>query len=197
MFQCPAPPPTLTMFLLLLIACFLAPSDAETCSNKEIEDKLIELDARFNKFEKDCATKSELQDLKAILGGLRDLPYLTMCAYKVTWTTASATITYDKIVADFNNSDRPNGGDGILDIATGEFTSLTAGHYTVTYSGVAAMHPGNVIRVYIHLNGNNLGQQAIWASRASTAASSELIYDQGSRTMVRNVGSSMFTTFFR
>jgi hypothetical protein len=53
--------------------------------------------------------KSELEEI-----GPRDLPTVIICAYKNVWkTTNGATLPYDRFITNFNNADRPNGGDGV------------------------------------------------------------------------------------
>ena len=86
----------------------------------------------------------------------KDIPYMLVCAHQEHWTTLGATISYDRLTADYNNADRPGegdgrmdvtnvtlagGGDGSMDINTGIFTAVTAGFYTVTYSGIARLDP--------------------------------------------------------
>ena len=114
----------------------------------------------------------------------RDVPYVLTCAFVDTWTTPGATITYDYLTADFNNSDKPGGGDGELDITTGKFTALSPGYYTVTYSGGAIVDPGQ--RVYFRLVGAGLvgeGNEGEWRSYSDSAIGGT-ITDQGSRTVV-------------
>merc|ERR1719334_1246380 len=79
----------------------------------------------------------------------RGLPYVMTCAYKYGWSTSSARITYDFLVSDYKNSDDVNGGDGIMDISSGVYTVIKpAGHYTITFSGWAAMMPGREVQLY-------------------------------------------------
>ena len=114
---------------------------------------------------------------------LRDLPYVMSCAYRRSWTTPSATITYERRSADYNNSDRPGGGDGDMDISTGKFTALTAGHYTVTYSGHVYMHPGEDVQFQLMHNDQSSGDEGRWHSYSSSSNGGNSD-DQGSRTVV-------------
>ena len=115
---------------------------------------------------------------------LRDLPYMLACAYRDKWTTPSATITYDRLSADYNNSDRPGGGDGEMDISTGKFTALTAGHYTITFSGWASVDPGEEVVVQLMHNDQSLPGSEGWWLSYSKSTNSGVIDDQGSRTVV-------------
>ena len=98
--------------------------------DKEMKEVKKQLDTLESK-NVELTTKLKEVDQKS----LRDLPFILTCAFQDHWTTPSATITYDRLTVDYNNSDRPGGGDGEMDINTGKLTALTAGHYTITYSG--------------------------------------------------------------
>ena len=104
--------------------------------------------------EKEVSLRSELQEsVRQVHAGLstavRDLPYILVCAFKQQWSAAGSVITYDRFISDFNNANRPGGGDGVLDLEAGTFTCLRAGHYTVSYSGNARMQPGGEVTVII------------------------------------------------
>merc|ERR1712226_348017 len=102
--------------------------------------------------------------------------------HKFQWTTPDATITYDSCLSDYNNSDRPGGGDGSLDLSTGTFTCMTPGYYSLTYSGDSVLHPGEVNYIYLHLNG-----AVVAGSRYYESASSHLggyIHTQGSKSLI-------------
>ena len=111
------------------------------------------------------------------------MPYIITCAYQNQWTNHSATITYDRLTADYNNSDRPGGGDGRLDISTGVYTALTAGHYTVTYSGMARVNPGEYVVFQLLKNNKSAVNEGRWHSY-SRGNNGDYIDDQGSRTVV-------------
>ena len=146
--------------------------------NNEMKDVKKQLD-RLESRNVELTTKLKEVDQKS----LRDLPYVLTCAYQDGWYTPGATIIYSRLIADSNNSDKPGGGDGRLDISTGKFTALTAGHYTVTYSGLAEVDPGE--RVYFQLmkNDQNMGNEGYWQS-FSSGSNGGSTYDQGSRTVV-------------
>merc|ERR1712080_416688 len=90
---------------------------AEAAKKTEIEHEVYELK---NKIEKQESTmKQELtsieKSLTTAVSQVKDLPYVMSCAYQDKWTTASSTITYDSLLSDYNNADKPNGGDGRMD----------------------------------------------------------------------------------
>ena len=133
-----------------------------------------------------AATKTSLVTLETGLPGIisqavRDIPFLSVCAFQDVWDTAATTITYDRIVNDYNNADSPGGGDGVLDVTTGVFTCLTAGHYTVAYSGVAVLQSGQDVDVRMYKNNADIGDEGRFDAFYS---GSGLAYDQGSRTLV-------------
>merc|ERR1711978_399956 len=96
-----------------------------------------------------------------IRAALAEVPYLAVCAYKQVWEPEilETTITFDKFLANFNNADQPGGGDGQLDLNTGVFTCLTAGHYTISYTASAGNWGDGLVRVhqiYLYLNGQQV-----------------------------------------
>jgi len=58
----------------------------------------------------------------AVEQGLRNLPFEMVCAYRELWET-KGVVNYDNITVEFNNSDRPGGADGTMNIETGVFTT--------------------------------------------------------------------------
>ena len=156
---------------------------------EEMREKDREMDEKDNKVKKqldvlearntELTTKLREVDQKSP----RDLPVVLLtCAYKEFWTTPSAIITYDRLSVDYNNSGRPGGGDGDMDISTGKYTALTPGHYTVTYSGYARVDPGEYVYFQLMKNGVGVGSEGEWQSHSSDNGGS--IQDQGSRTVV-------------
>ena len=49
-----------------------------------------------------------------------------MCSYRLSWTD-TGTISYSKILTQFDNCDQPGGGCSSMDISTGVFTAITPG----------------------------------------------------------------------
>ena len=157
----------------------------------QIEAHTEKIETRVEKIEEQlmCEMTEKLEEQETQLAAVqtrllnvRDLPYLMICAYRYHWTEAGATVTYDSLTADYNNSDKPNGGDGKLDIETGTFTAITPGHYTVTYSGHAVVWQGQSFALLLWKNGKKV-MESQWLSsfRSSSDGYTE---DQGSRTVV-------------
>ena len=142
---------------------------------KEVKKQLDMLESR----NVELTTQLKEVDQKS----LRDLPYVLTCAYQHDWTTPDATITYNSLGADFNNSDKPGGGDGDMNISTGKFTALTAGHYTVTYSGLAGFYPHEQVLFKLYHNGQSAGDEGQWVTHSSGTGGG-LAVDQGARTLV-------------
>ena len=161
---------------------------------KEIEEKM---EVRYEKIEEKtkaqfeklmCEMTEKLEEQETQLAAVqtrlptvRDLPYLMVCAYRYYCDRASTTITYDSILSDYNNSDKPNGGDGVMDIETGTYTAITPGHYTVTFSGVAVVDPGEIVEFFLRRNGERVEESQWWSQEFSGGVR---MYDQGSRTVV-------------
>ena len=145
---------------------------------KEMEAKLEEKEAVLRK---ELASKEEMG--RALTKGLRDLPYLTFCAYQDSWTSDDSTITYDSFLTNFNNGDRPGGADGQLDLGTGVFTCLSAGIYSITFSGFAALDPAEAVRVFIYLNGVHV-LESYWVAYTTYDTIGNRLSVPGSRSLV-------------
>merc|ERR1712233_158063 len=108
----------------------------------EIKSKMEDLMLKIQKNQEIDNLKSEIRaevkkDLvTAVEKGLRDLPYEMVCAYRERWTRSNSVVSYDRITMEFNNSDRPGGGDGTMNIETGVFAAVSSGHYIITTSGI-------------------------------------------------------------
>merc|ERR1711942_539938 len=109
------------------------------------------------KIEKREGDFASLETSVAEVRKTRGLPYVMTCAYKTSWSTPSATITYDSIFSDYKNSDDVNGGDGVMDIKTGVYTVIKpAGYYTITFSGRAVLQQGEYLYMYLYHNGTKV-----------------------------------------
>merc|ERR1711953_526301 len=85
---------------------------------------------------------------------LRDLPIILISASRGSVLTSPQTVTFDSFLANYNNGDRPGGGDGKLDLDSGVFTCLTPGYYTVSYSAIGWVGPNNdYINMFLYKNG--------------------------------------------
>ena len=99
--------------------------------------------------------KKELDKIlpTAVEQGLRDLPFEMVCAYKhEQGPPANSVVSYDRITVEFNNSDRPGGGDGSMNIKTGVFTTVTSGYYIITFSGYVEVLPGDYTQMWLYHN---------------------------------------------
>ena len=100
--------------------------------NKEMETRLEELEDRLTE-EKDVSEK-KMGDLEATVRmevkeiasnfsnsnpSLRDLPIVIISAFKTGPIHSLQTVTFDSFLANYNNADRPGGGDGVLDLDSG------------------------------------------------------------------------------
>ena len=166
---------------LLLAACAL-PALADSCEDLEARLELLEsrevevlkvlesMEIREVEMARELGKlRSELEGevRSALPGALRALPYLTTCAAATNWGL-TGTIVYDRLITDFNNGDQPEGGRGEMDITTGTFTAGTAGHYTVTFSGVAEQdHENSYMTLWLFKNGFVV-QDGFWFSRSGT-----------------------------
>ena len=120
----------------------------------------------------------------AVEQGLRDLPYEMVCAYKYKWDTLGA-VSYDNITLEFNNSNRPGGADGTMNIETGVFTSVTSGYYIITYSATVNVRPGEYTQISLYHNGVQLEEGRFNTDmHVGDSGNYNYIFDQGSRTVV-------------
>jgi len=149
----------------------------------EIQTKLDKKDAEIEIMKAEMEQKVESAALPgAVAEAVRDLPQLLVSVYQSSWSTADATITFDSYISDYNTG----GGDGTLDLATGVFTCLTPGQYTITYSGQSVLNPGERNIIYLYVNGAQ-----IWESRYIDYTDSGLggwITTQGSRSLILHLG---------
>lgn len=64
--------------------------------------------------------EKDLNDIKSEknvkLAGLRDLPYLMVCAFQNDWRSAESVVPYDRITTEYNNANQPGGKDKMMDI---------------------------------------------------------------------------------
>jgi len=119
----------------------------------------------------------------AVEQGLRDLPFEMVCAYRGTWTAANSIVNYDRITVEFNNSNRPGGGDGTMNIETGVFTTVTSGYYIVTFSAHVYVHPGEYTTMWLYHNGVQL-EESLFETAMHVGSGDDYIRDQGSRTVI-------------
>merc|ERR1712130_223934 len=114
--------------------------------------------------------------------GLRDLPYLMVCAFQNDLRSPNSVVPYDRITTEYNNANQPGGGDGSMDIKTGVFTVLTSGYYTITFSASVRVRAGESAEMYINRNGE-LIEESRWLTMMASDGTASYIDDQGSRTV--------------
>ena len=103
---------------------------AELWENRRREEEVreVEVAARLEVLEARLDREGERRAaLEAQVGAREEVPSVLMCAYQDIWNDEMSTVTYDSFLSNFNNADKPGGGDGQLDLATGVFTCLTTG----------------------------------------------------------------------
>ena len=64
-----------------------------------------------------------------------------VCVYQYDWFNETV-ISYDRITMEFDNSDRPGGADGSMNVETGVFTTVTSGFYIVSFSATIRVLAG-------------------------------------------------------
>ena len=94
-------------------------------------------------------------------------------------------MTFDRFLANFNNADRPGGGDGVLDLDSGIFTCFTPGYYTVSFSAYGNVGASGYYsqKLYLYKNGIEL-PESFWDLYAKDGALNSNIGVTGSRVVV-------------
>jgi len=113
----------------------------------ELEDKLVEEQDELGKRESGLEAsifkpKKEVDSEVALTKPvLRDLPIIIISAWQSNILRSRQTVTFKSFLANYNNGDRPGGGDGVLDLDSGVFTCFTPGFYTVSFSAYGIVGP--------------------------------------------------------
>ena len=146
--------------------------------NAEMQTKLDKKDAEMQMMQARVLVlekKVNSGDLPgAVAEAVWDLPIELVSVFKSNWATPDATITYERYL--------PGGGDGALDLATGVFTCLIPGFYTVTFSGYSWLDPGKENMIYVHVRGVLIAESRYRDSSSNGVG--DTIQTQGSKTMV-------------
>ena len=150
---------------------------------RDVESKLEEISSL--KSDMRAEVKKEVDNVlpEAVEQGLRDLPFEMVCALKIVEEDTGVVVGYNRITEEFNNSERPGGADGTMNIETGVFTTITSGHYIITFSGFVDVHPGQVTEMWLHHNGVKV-EESEFQTSMHVGASGDYIWNQGSRTVV-------------
>merc|ERR1712192_1515 len=114
----------------------------------------------------------------------RDLPIVFICAWQSGAIISPKTVTFESFLANYNNGDRPGGGDGVLDLNSGVFTCITPGYYTVSYSLYGAVGASNGgISLYLYKNGLKL-PESHWSFFLDSGALNDDVGSVGSRIVI-------------
>ena len=131
--------------------------EKHTKEKKELEAKNEEMERRLEELE-DKMRKEEISSKPS----LRDLPIVFISAWQHSILTSPQTVTFESFLANFNNADRPGGGDGVLDLDSGVFTCFTPGYYTVSFSAYGGVGPSRTDpHLYLYKNGSEL-PESLW-----------------------------------
>ena len=119
---------------------------------------------------------------------LRDLPIVLISAWQPNWLTSPQTVTFESFLANFNNANRPRGGDGLLDLESGIFTCNTPGYYTVSFSAYGNVGASGYYsqKLYLYKNGIEL-PESFWDLYADPDALNAFIGVTGSRIVVSDL----------
>ena len=137
---------------------------------------------------KSAEIQAKAEEIQAVTGqAMAPQAEMMVCAYRLSWTD-TGTITYSKILTQFDNCDQAGGGCGAMDISTGIFTAITPGKpltiflslelsscklsyfstgiYSVTFSGRSVLYEGARDKITLHLHHNGR-QVSLFASHFS------------------------------
>merc|ERR1712037_145840 len=113
---------------------------------KELEDKMKEVKSELEASTSKLRTDEEESSRKEVATNItltnpspRDLPIVLISARRHDPVTSPQTVTFESFLSNFNNANRPGGGDGVLDLDSGIFTCFTTGYYTVSFSAYASV----------------------------------------------------------
>ena len=104
-----------------------------------MQSKLDKMAASIEKLEAEAAQarvksaemQTEAEEIQAateklVRGQALAQAEVMVCSYRLSWTD-TGTISYSKILTQFDNCDQPGGGCSSMDISTGVFTAITPG----------------------------------------------------------------------
>ena len=116
----------------------------------------------------------------------RDLPIVIISAWQPYYLDSPQTVTFNSFLANYNNANRPGGGDGVLDLDSGVFTCFTPGYYTVSFSAYGrAISTSGYQELALYKNGTELPESRWQLARNSGALGQDLAM-VGSRIVVSN-----------
>merc|ERR1712080_332398 len=105
----------LTLLLVLPCLLLLPHTQGELCT-QQVEELMLQMKEMKVEME---AMKKEMTAVEkspnTAVSQVRDVPYVMSCAYQDYWDRDETTITYSSLLSDYNNHDKPDGGDGVMD----------------------------------------------------------------------------------
>ena len=115
--------------------------------------------------------KSEVTKLRGDVKRLKNKSFAVQCAWQDSWSADDSVITYDRLTFD-----EVSGGDGGLDINTGDFTvgKRLSGVWAVTYSIKSLQNSGEYNQVWLTINGEQRvesGQRTYYGGPAGSVGS--------------------------
>ena len=120
-----------------------------------LKASISELGMEVESLRKEMA--SNISNIALTNPSLRDLPIVIISAWRSAPVTSPQTVTFESFLANFNNADRPGGGDGVLDLDSGIFTCFTPGFYTVSFSAFGSAGDGyGSQQLFLYKNGSQL-----------------------------------------
>ena len=160
----------------------------------ELENFRTELEASTSKLKKDVTEESLRKEIASNTSNyalsltkpsLRDLPIVLISAWQPKRLNSPQTVTFDSFLANYNNGDRPGGGDGVLDLDSGVFTCLTSGYYHVSFSAWTNVGPSHGYEyLYLYKNSIELPESFWFFGSAGGAQINDNFGVTGSRVVV-------------
>ena len=89
--------------------------DLEERMKEELGKRKMELEASRSKMEKEEEIATNYSNA-VTKPSLRDLPIILISAWRASILRSPQTVTFESFLANYNNGERPGGGDGVLDL---------------------------------------------------------------------------------
>jgi len=99
------------------------------------------------------------------------------CGFKWEWTSANSVITYNNLLLS-------EGDAGTLDASSGVWTTNVPGIYMVTWSLRSRLEGDDDNWIFLYRNGKKMGESIHGSYIDKPASSSQVIGEQGGRTML-------------
>merc|ERR1711990_548639 len=116
---------------------------------------------------------------------LRDLPIVIISAWRAGTIISPQTVTFESFLANYNNGNRPGGGDGELDLDSGVFTCFTPGYYQVSFSAEGIVGPDRRFAdMSLYKNGFTRLRESLWHIGIASGALNDNVAMVGSRILI-------------